>query len=107
MTAAIRTLTCSAFMVFGLAACASKAPVAQAPVEATPAVVEVAAQQPAAERDVHGAYRFNMSEGGKKMSADEFDAWMKAHGIRVARGTAPAAAAADASSAEAAETAKH
>lgn len=67
-----------------------------------PKAVEVAAQQPTAERDVHGAYRFNMSEGGKKMSADEFDAWMKANGIRVARGNA--APAAEAAKAEAAES---
>ncbi len=91
MSASIRNLACSALVVFGLAACASNAPVAQAPVESAPAVVEVAVAQPTAERDVHGAYRFNMSEGGKKMSADEFDAWMKANGIRVARGTAASA----------------
>ncbi|MFC5594534.1 hypothetical protein [Lysobacter niastensis] len=34
-------------------------------------------------------YRFNMEQNGKKMSAEEFDAWMKARGIRVAKG-APA-----------------
>ena len=43
-----------------------------------------------------------MSEGGKKMSADEFDAWMKANGIRVARGNA--APAAEPAKAEAAES---
>ncbi len=31
-------------------------------------------------------YRFNMTQNGKQMTADEFDAWMKAKGIRVARG---------------------
>jgi hypothetical protein len=36
-------------------------------------------------------YRFNMQQNGKKMSAEEFDAWMKSRGIRVAKG-APAAA---------------
>lgn len=36
-------------------------------------------------------YRFNMEQDGKRMSADEFDAWMKARGVRVAKG-APAAA---------------
>lgn len=97
MPAATRTLTCSALMVLGLSACASTVPVAQAPVETAVAVVAVAVQQPTAERDVHGAYRFDMSQGEKKMTADEFDAWMKANGIRVARGaTAPAAADAEA-----------
>lgn len=32
------------------------------------------------------AVRFNMSQDGKRMTADEFDAWMKAQGIRVASG---------------------
>ena len=31
-------------------------------------------------------WRFDMSQGGKRMTADEFDAWMKARGIRVAKG---------------------
>jgi hypothetical protein len=40
-------------------------------------------------------WRFNMSQNGKKMTADEFSAWMKSRGVRVARGAgaAPAAAA--------------
>ena len=37
-------------------------------------------------------YRFNMHQNGKKMTADEFDAWMKSRGIRVAKGKGPAAA---------------
>lgn len=37
-------------------------------------------------------YRFNMHQNGKKMTAEEFDAWMKSRGIRVAKGKgAPAA----------------
>jgi hypothetical protein len=35
-------------------------------------------------------WRYNM-EKGKKFSAAEFDAWMKSRGVRVAKGTAPAA----------------
>lgn len=31
-------------------------------------------------------WRFNMSQNGKNMTADEFSAWMKARGVRVARG---------------------
>lgn len=33
--------------------------------------------------------RFNMTQDGKKMTADDFDAWMKKNGYRVATG-APA-----------------
>ena len=32
-------------------------------------------------------YRFDMTQHGKKMSADDFDAWMKARGLRIAKGT--------------------
>lgn len=101
-----RSLTGLAFaaLALGLTACATKAPVAQAPAPA-PAVVEVAVVQPTAERDVHGALRFNMSEGDKKMTADQFDAWMKANGIRVARGATPAAPAAEAETAK--DSSKH
>jgi hypothetical protein len=34
-------------------------------------------------------WRFDMNQNGKRMTADEFDAWMKAKGVRVAKG-APA-----------------
>lgn len=37
-------------------------------------------------------WRFDMNQNGKRMTADEFDAWMKARGVRVARGAAPAVA---------------
>lgn len=46
-----------------------------------PATAKMPAAQPAPNG---GAYRFNMSQGGKRMTADEFDAWMKANGIRIA-----------------------
>jgi hypothetical protein len=36
-------------------------------------------------------WRFDMSQNGKRMTAEEFDAWMKARGVRVARGAAPVA----------------
>lgn len=46
-------------------------------------------------KDDNTPWRFDMSQNGKRMTADEFDAWMKAKGIRVATGkpgvTAPAA----------------
>ncbi|GAB3360445.1 hypothetical protein [Lysobacter tyrosinilyticus] len=37
-------------------------------------------------------WRFDMSQNGKRMTAEEFDAWMKARGVRVAKG-APGTAA--------------
>lgn len=33
----------------------------------------------------HG-HRFDMQQDGRSMTAEEFDAWMKARGIRVAKG---------------------
>lgn len=39
-------------------------------------------------------WRFDMNQNGKRMTAEEFDAWMKAKGIRIATGK-PAAAALD------------
>lgn len=45
-------------------------------------------------------WRFDMNQNGRRMTADEFDAWMKAKGIRIATGkptpTTAAAAPADA-----------
>lgn len=37
-------------------------------------------------------WRFDMNQNGKRMTADEFDAWMKARGVRIA-GRKPATAA--------------
>jgi hypothetical protein len=34
-------------------------------------------------------WRFDMNQNGKRMTADEFDAWMKARGVRVAKGATP------------------
>lgn len=66
-----------------LSACGGHKEVAKAtPPPVTDKIVEI---QPT-ERDGRGAYRFHMSNGEKRMSADEFDAWMKANGIRVAKG---------------------
>lgn len=44
-----------------------------------------AAYKPRTEFD-NKPWRFDMSQGGKRMTADEFDAWMKSRGIRVAKG---------------------
>lgn len=37
-------------------------------------------------------WRFDMSQNGKRMTADEFSAWMQSRGVRVAKGAAAAAA---------------
>jgi len=75
--------------VAGLAGCASTGPQATAP---KPVTVTVEAAS-VAQKDALGNYRFLMQQDGANMSADQFDAWMKANGIRVAQG-APAAPAA-------------
>lgn len=67
-----------------LAACSHKKELAKAPPPPPPPQDIIEVRVP--ELDGRGSYRFNMSEGDKKMSADEFDAWMKANGIRVAKG---------------------
>ena len=41
-------------------------------------------------------WRFNMTQNGKRMTADEFDAWMKARGVRVVGRKDPAQPAAPA-----------
>ncbi len=77
-----------------MAGCASSGkPVAKAEEKPVTVTVEV----PVAEKDALGNYRFLMQQGEEKMSADQFDAWMKANGIRVAKGAPmPASATAEA-----------
>ena len=48
-------------------------------------------------------WRFNMSQNGRNMTADEFSAWMASRGVRVARGPATAPAPAPAATAAAPE----
>ncbi len=72
---------------------ARKPSVPQAAVPApssTPAAAP--AYQPKTQHD-NSPWRFDMSQNGRRMTADEFDAWMKAKGIRVATGKPGAAAA--------------
>ena len=42
-------------------------------------------------KDDNTPWRFDMSQNGRRMTADEFDAWMKAKGVRVAKGAGAAA----------------
>lgn len=48
-----------------------------------------AAYKPKTEFD-NTPWRFNMNQNGKNMTADEFSAWMKSRGVRVARGSGAA-----------------
>ncbi|KFN41443.1 hypothetical protein [Arenimonas oryziterrae] len=45
-------------------------------------------------KDDNTPWRFDMNQNGKRMTAEEFDAWMKAKGITVATGKPTGAAAA-------------
>jgi hypothetical protein len=51
-----------------------------------------AAYKPKTEFD-NTPWRFDMTQNGKRMTADEFDAWMKSRGVRVVKAAAPAVAA--------------
>jgi len=57
-----------------------------------------AAYKPKTEFD-NTPWRFDMSQNGKRMTADEFSAWMESRGVRVAKGAAPAPAPAPAAAA--------
>lgn len=48
-----------------------------------------AAYKPQTEFD-NTPWRFDMSQNGKRMTAEEFDAWMKSRGVRIAKGAARA-----------------
>lgn len=64
-----------------LAGCATQAPLTDATSKPQAAAPVVAGK----------SNRFEMTQNGRRMSADDFDRWMKARGIRVAKGK-PAAA---------------
>ena len=55
-----------------------------------PSSTDPAAYKPLTEFD-NTPWRFDMNQNGKRMTADEFTAWMKAKGVRVAKGAAPVA----------------
>jgi len=61
-------------------------------------IVDAATYKPQTKFD-NTPWRFDMNQNGKRMTAEEFDQWMKARGVRVAKGgSAPAAAPAAATS---------
>lgn len=55
-----------------------------------PSAADPAAYKPRTEFD-NSPWRFDMNQNGKRMTADEFTAWMQSKGVRVAKG-APGAA---------------
>jgi rare lipoprotein A len=72
------------------------------PAAAAPGPASAPAYKPKTEHD-NSPWRFDMSQNGRRMTAEEFDAWMKAKGIRVATGKpGPATATATAAPAPAA-----
>ena len=50
-----------------------------------PASTDPAAYKPQTQYD-NTPWRFDMNQNGKRMTADEFSAWMEARGVRVAKG---------------------
>ncbi len=64
---------------------------------AEPTTVAVNANDPAGYKPKtefdNTPYRFNMTQNGKRMTADDFDAWLKANGYNAGRRADPAAAA--------------
>lgn len=81
-------LAMSLSLLFSATASAGKK---DAPAEAA---VDAATYKPKTKHD-NTPYRFNMQQNGKQMSADEFDAWMKSKGVRVAKGKPAAGAGSD------------
>jgi hypothetical protein len=61
------------------------------PAPAAVGASSAAAYKPKTEFD-NTPWRFDMNQNGKRMTAEEFDAWMKSRGVRVAKGAVPAAA---------------
>jgi hypothetical protein len=71
MRSLMSIVLCAAIVLSG---CAAQKPAA---VKAPPAPAPVA---------VGKSNRFEMTQNGRQMSARDFDAWMKARGIRIAKG---------------------
>jgi hypothetical protein len=72
-----------------LESCLALAKATPATSPALPSSSNPAAYKPQTQYD-NTPWRFDMSQNGKRMTAEEFDAWMKARGVRVAKGAQPA-----------------
>ena len=79
--------------------------VANAPAGGVVDASDPAAYKPKTQFD-NTPWRFNMTQNGKRMTADEFDAWMKSRGVRVVKAPGTPAAAPAPAPAEPAEPAK-
>ena len=77
-----------------LEGCRSVANAMPATSPAANGIIDPATYKPQTQFD-NTPWRFDMNQNGKRMTAEEFDAWMKARGVRVAKGNgaAPATAA--------------
>ena len=73
--------------------CRSIANAAPAATPGAPGMIDPATYKPQTEFD-NTPWRFDMNQNGKRMTAEEFDQWMKARGVRVAKGATAAPAAA-------------
>ena len=73
-----------------LEGCRSVANAMPATSPAANGVIDPATYKPQTQFD-NTPWRFDMNQNGKRMTAEEFDAWMKARGVRVAKGAAPTA----------------
>ena len=78
----MRIVVAAAFAAMFLSGCAGHSSPAATKAAPPPAPMPVA---------THGANRFDMTQHGRQMTADDFDAWMKARGIRIAKGPQTAA----------------
>jgi hypothetical protein len=73
-----------------LEGCKSIANAAPAIAPGANGVIDPATYKPKTQFD-NTPWRFDMNQNGKRMTAEEFDQWMKARGVRVAKGNATAA----------------
>lgn len=78
----MRIVVAAAFAAVFLSGCAGHSSPAATKAAPPPAPLPVATP---------GANRFDMTQHGRQMTADDFDAWMKARGIRIAKGPQTAA----------------
>lgn len=84
---------------------AKAGPAAVPAATAMPSSTDPAAYKPKTQYD-NTPWRFDMNQNGKRMTAEEFDAWMKAKGVRVAKGKGSVAAPAPEPTPAATETEK-